>query len=580
MHRHLQSIVDGSSKASVVALLAVLGAREVSAQFQVHQFLGTEDFDLFGYSVARLGDVDGDGIGDLVVGASRDDNIAGADCGSARVISGINGATLYTVHGDAAGWRLGWSVSSAGDVNGDGWDDLVAGAPNAAILGPETGIARVYSGPDGAVLFTFPGAATLERLGSDVVGAGDLNGDGRADVAVGSPYADLGALNAGRFQVFSGADGSVLLVVVGSEPDGRLGANLDPCGDLNGDGITDLLVGSPTSDVGGVDSGRVLVFSGAGGAVLLDLPGDAPGDWFGYSVAGRGDVDGDLIGDLVVGARLADANGIDSGLARAYSGADGSALWTVEGSGPGENFGFAVAGGGRLDPDPVPDVIVGAPAGALFGPSAGYSRAFAGDDGDLLFTFAGGSAGDQSGFAVSRVADLTGDGLEELILSSILDDTSGSTLGSVTVWSLSCTAPPPASYCIGAPNSAGPGATMGWSGSTSVSGDDFTLTAAGGIPGSYGMFFYGPATMQLPLGDGFLCVDGGTIGIFRLEPGSQISAGGTLFRKVDFDAPPSVSGAGRILGGATWYFQLWYRDSPAGMSGYNLSNGLAVTFCP
>jgi DNA-binding beta-propeller fold protein YncE len=133
-------------------------------------------------------------------------------------------------------------------------------------------------------------------------------------------------------------------------------------------------------------------------------------------------------------------------------------------------------------------------------------------------------------------------------------------------------------YCIGAPNSAGPGASIGYTGTTSVSIDDFTLTVSGAIPNKAGFFIYGNAQTQIPLGDGFRCV-GGTL--FRLRPATNANASGMNTRFVNFTVSPAGSGPGQITPASTWNFQYWYRDplGPGG-SGVNLSNALEATFTP
>ena len=114
-------------------------------------------------------------------------------------------------------------------------------------------------------------------------------------------------------------------------------------------------------------------------------------------------------------------------------------------------------------------------------------------------------------------------------------------------------------------------------GSTAVSAQDLTLLATGCVPDQYGLFFYGPATASTPLGAGYLCVDGGGLGLFRLVPATKSDASGVAAKTIDWNAPPVGSGPGVISAGATWNFQYWYRD-PA--SAFNLSNGLSITFCP
>jgi len=133
-------------------------------------------------------------------------------------------------------------------------------------------------------------------------------------------------------------------------------------------------------------------------------------------------------------------------------------------------------------------------------------------------------------------------------------------------------------YCVGAPNSAGPGARMGYSGFTSHSVDDFTLEVDGAVPLKFGFFFYGTTQTQVPYGDGFRCA-GGTLG--RLRPPTPADAAGHNFRRVDFTLPPASSGPAQIQVGSTWNFTFWYRD-PAGPggTGTNFADGLSVTFSP
>ena len=155
-----------------------------------HVPLFTFDFDLhnddFGISVSGAGDVNGDGFADLIVGDQEDDN-NGTRSGSARVLSGVDGSVLYNFDGDSADDRLGSSVSGAGDVNGDGFADLIVGAYLDDNNGVSSGSAKVYSGIDGSVLYTFYGDSSGDLFGYSVSGAGDVNGDGKPDLIVGPP---------------------------------------------------------------------------------------------------------------------------------------------------------------------------------------------------------------------------------------------------------------------------------------------------------------------------------------------------------------------------------------------------------
>ena len=131
-------------------------------------------------------------------------------------------------------------------------------------------------------------------------------------------------------------------------------------------------------------------------------------------------------------------------------------------------------------------------------------------------------------------------------------------------------------YCATSPNSVGAGALIGNTGSTGIAAADFTLTATDCPPGQFGLFFYGPDQIQTAFGNGFICVGGSTI--YRLTPPALIDGSGSASHLVDYGSPPELSG--QIVSGATWNFQLWYRDPDDGGAAFNLSDGLMATFCP
>ena len=358
-------------------------------------FSGDSVGDSFGRSVSGAGDVNGDGFDDLIVGAFFDEN-NGANSGSARVFSGADGSVLYTFNGDS-GDSLGLSVSGAGDVNGDGFADLIVGAPFDSDNGSRSGSARVFSGADGSVLYAFNGDSAGEFFGLTVSGAGDVNGDGFADLIAGSRSA----------RVFSGADGSVLQTF---DDDDSI-TSVSGAGDVNGDGFADLIVGAPGNSP---STGRARVFSGADGSVLYTFNGDSAGDRFGNSVSGAGDVNGDGFADLIVGTELDDNNGNFSGSARVFSGADGSVLYIFNGS-AGDTFGSSVSGAGDVNGDGFADLIVGALGDSL---NRGSARVLSGADGSDLLNFDGDSADDRFGSSVSCAGDVNGDGLADFIVGA------------------------------------------------------------------------------------------------------------------------------------------------------------------
>jgi len=229
---------------------------------------GAAASDLFGFSVAGAGDVNGDGFADLIVGAFAND-AGGANAGRAYVYYGgpAGDATAdLTLTGAAAGDEIGVSVAGAGDVNGDGFADLIVGALGNNAGGPIAGRAYVYYGgpaADAVADLTLTRAAAGDNFGQSVAGAGDVNGDGFADLIVGANN-DAGGGNAGRAYVYYGgpaADAIADLTLTGAAAFDNFGVSVAGTGDVNGDGFADLIVGAPYNDAGGADAGRAYVYS-------------------------------------------------------------------------------------------------------------------------------------------------------------------------------------------------------------------------------------------------------------------------------------------------------------------------------
>ena len=387
----------------------------------LYTFHGDSGRDRFGESVSGAGDVNGDGLADLIVGAPDDDN-NGDRSGSARVFSGLDGSTLYTFNGTDSD-LFGWSVSGAGDVNGDGRADLIVGArwnefgPGRVILANH-GKARVLSGLDGSTLYTFYGDSVFDQFGYSVSGVGDVNGDGQADLIVGARWDDNNGSNSGSARVLSGLDGSTLYTFDGDSGSDLFGVSVSGAGDVNGDGRADLIVGALEDDNNGSNSGSARVLSGLDGSTLYTFNGDSAGDEFGESVSGAGDVNGDGLADLIVGAYLDDNNGTNSGSARVLSGLDGSTLYTFNGDSADDVFGISVSGAGDVNGDGLADLIVGATGDDNNGGRSGSARVFSGLDGSTLYTFEGDSAFDYFGRSVSGAGDVNGDGLADFIVGA------------------------------------------------------------------------------------------------------------------------------------------------------------------
>ena len=391
----------------------------------------------FGYSLA-VGDANGDGKGDIAVGAFGEDVGSSLAQGRAYVFSGTDGSLfsiLDILEQPRSAATFGQSVA-VGDVNDDGEEDIAVGAPNAATVYVFAGGASspIPTPPPGFLLpysLDSPNPQPGAYFGNSVA-VGDVNDDGKGDIAVGAPKEDGGGnTDQGRAYVYSGADTSLLFTLDTPNPqrNAHFGSSV-AVGDVDGDGKADIAGGAYWEDVGdNEDQGRAYVFSGADGSLLftLDSPNPQPGAYFGYSVA-VGDVNDDEKGDIAVGAPKEDVGGnLSQGRVYVFSGVDGSLLFTVDIPNPQAVawFGWSVAVG-DTNGDDIGDVAVGAPKERV-GDNADQGRAhvFSGADGSLLFsldsanpqadpfTFFGGSV---------AVGDANGDGKGDITVGAPNDD--------------------------------------------------------------------------------------------------------------------------------------------------------------
>ncbi|HKB14683.1 MAG TPA: integrin alpha, partial [Planctomycetota bacterium] len=314
---------------------------------------GTPSSLRFGHAVAGIGDLDSDGVGDIVVGGHGPEiNGGGGGTGTARAYSGATGDLLLSWSGIPDS-QFGWAVAGCGDLDMDGVPDIVVGAPAYGFPAPPE--VTVFSGSDGSVLRNWIDLPWT-RFGSAVAGAGDVDGDGTPDVAVGAPMGGL-PWN-GEVRIYSGSTGTLLRGIPGTA--GSFGTAVARAGDVNGDGIPDLLVGDPQNMAGGPVAGQARVYSGANGAILYSWNGPGLQAAFGTSVAGGGDVDGDGWPDLAVGAPGSASNS-SGGQAFVFSGATGTSLFIRAGITVGEGFGTSLAIDGDANGDGWADLAVGVP---------------------------------------------------------------------------------------------------------------------------------------------------------------------------------------------------------------------------
>ncbi|TAH37342.1 MAG: hypothetical protein EYC70_10245 [Planctomycetota bacterium] len=319
----------------------------------LHRFTGTQSGEALGFSVAGPGDVDRDGHADILAGAPFYTNVAPSD-GRMCLYSGRDGLVLVSYFGILDQGFYGWSVSGAGDINADGWLDFLVGEPGDAHV--NDGRVYVYDGATGGLMRVHQGSFG-EYVGISVAGAGDVNADGRADYLYGMP--GRGGAFQGAALLHSGLDGAVIRAFTGTADSDYFGAAVAGIGDADGDAVADLAIGATGGPASG---GYVSAYSGASGALLWRRPGAAAGDTLGASVAGAGDVDADGVPDVIAGAPGSDPGGKpDAGAAVLLRGSDGALSFTIAGSRAGIALGSAVSGAGDLSADTRADFLVGSP---------------------------------------------------------------------------------------------------------------------------------------------------------------------------------------------------------------------------
>lgn len=444
-----------------------------------------------GYSVSSAGDINGDGIDDLIIGATGEEGGEVAGTGGAFVVFGslnpfpndfdlnsLDGTNGFELFGSQAEDLAGRSVSAVGDVNGDGIDDLAIGAPGAASQGGANDAGALYilfgdTGPvDPSIALAgltpaegiiIDGGAANDGLGFKVVGGQDFNGDGVADIAVSAYQASLAG---DVFVVFgddagltgpadtTGLNGANGFRLTGLGPSELLGSSISMA-DLDGDGLSDLVIGAEGAQGG---NGSVFVVKGTtttaatvdvttlNGADGFRIDGLGGGDALGLAVSTAGDFNGDGIEDIVIGSPFADIGGqLDTGSVYVIFGEangfaeatfdlntlDGANGFQIDGRAFSDNFGYSVSSVGDMNGDGFDDLLVGAPnadpqgmitgeAYLIFGSDEGFAAqqdvsALTTDQLALITSF---NILDAGGFATGGGFDLNGDGLDDAVVGA------------------------------------------------------------------------------------------------------------------------------------------------------------------
>jgi hypothetical protein len=386
----------------------------------IQEIDGESTGDQFGWIARSVGDVDGDGAIDFTTSAPTS-NIGGANAGRVYTYSSRSGKLLWTADGKP-GEQLGTGLESAGDVDADGVQDVLAGAPYS-------GRSYVYSGKDGHTLLTLRAENDSDAFGQHVSSAGDVDHDGHADFLIGAPQNNAGGRGAGRAYLYSGKDGHLMLTLTGEHAGDAFGSTVGGYSDAK---RTFIIVGAPSAGSGKV--GRTYVYEGLKTKPKFIIESDSTGRALGAMfVSVMGDVNGDGVPDVYASDFTNGAKGPLTGRIYVHSGSDGRRLFTLTGEGAGEGFGIGPGKTGDVDHDGHADLVVGSWQYSKAATSGGRVYLYSGRDGHPLKTYTDRIPGDTFGFDAVGIGDVDGDGTVDLLLTAAWSGVRGNHSGRIFI---------------------------------------------------------------------------------------------------------------------------------------------------
>jgi hypothetical protein len=565
------------------AAWGIVTGAAASAQAPLYDVFSVVPGEKLGASVVGLGDIDGDGKGDFAIGCTGADG-AQAGSGVVRVYSGRTAALIRQIDGERTGDNFGYALDWIGDVNGDGVRDLIVGAPDHEwTAGTNRGAVYVFSGANGAQIWKLGGNADGDRLGFAVSRVPDVNFDGVDDFAFSKPWGDSGGLtDCGVVWIHSGATNTSLRLYTGAASGDHFGYSLDGISDVNADGRGDLLIGAPQADAAGIfDSGRVYRASGAANnTYLTTYSGSTSAGWFGHTVAGLPDTTGDGIPETLVGEPFVSVGGVaGSGRVRAYSGSTGAILLTLTGA-QSDEYGWVMSAMEDFDGDGKGDVLVGVPNaewGSLS--NAGLGLVFSGANGAPLGGMTGYYAGEGFGRAIGDAGDINGDGFHEAIAGSRTYNLYGTDAGRARL--IFGNADFPTSYCTGKTNSQGCDPLITYGGSASVSVGVLQLVGRNVLPNVSGILIWSLTQASTPFYGGTLCVAAPIrrtpVQLSVSSPSPAYLCDGVYSTTFTYS---DLTAAG-LAPGMVMYAQYWSRDNGfVPPNNIGLTNGIAVPILP